>query len=324
MSNVCLVVVYNHNFEKNIPVIKKIYDGRFSNVFQIMPFYRGDDPTVIGVYESSFQFNGYIAQAARRFVRAEFDHYVFVADDMVINPRINERNIVNELKLNNQTGLITRCKILEDCDYYKWPVGRVSTMHFNAGGTMCEWRRFMPDIVEARNRFAKVGLDWKRGVSRGLYSILRCGLRGMRQNPWQLAEMFPFKLARYLVPYFAKRREALPVDTDRLLYPTAWGYSDFFAVPKTFIADFCHYCGVLAATNSFVEVSIPTAMALSCARIATLADIGWNCETGVDDYSVRSRMENECGFSYKKLMERFPSEYLFIHPIKLSKWKDLP
>ena len=324
MSNVCLVVIYNHNYEKNISVIKNVYKGRFSNVFQVMPFYRGTDPSVIGVYEGSFQFNGYIAQASRIFVRPEFDYYVFVADDMVLNPRINERNIVRELNLNEETGIITRYKVFEDSDYFNWPVGRVSTMHLNAGGNMCEWRQFMPSISEARRRFANAGLDWRKGLSKGLYQILRCGLRGMRQTPWYLAEMFPFSLARYFVPFFLRGRSNLPLDTDKLLYPTAWGYSDFFVVPKGAMSDFSHYCGVLAATHSFVEVSIPTALVLSCARLVSISDIGWNCETGVDDYAVRVKMECDCELSYQKLVDAFPSNYLFIHPIKLSKWRNLP
>jgi hypothetical protein len=31
-QSTCLVVVYNHNFEKNIPIIRKIYGKRFSQV----------------------------------------------------------------------------------------------------------------------------------------------------------------------------------------------------------------------------------------------------------------------------------------------------
>lgn len=324
MASVCLVVIYNHNYEKNIPVIKSVYEGRFSNVFQIMPFYRGDDPSVIGVYEGSYQFNGYIAQASHVFVRPEFTHYIFVSDDMVLNPRLNETNIVKELKLDDATGLITRFKVFEDADYFSWPVGRVSTMHLNAKGNMCEWRNHMPDICEARKRFARVGLDWRKGLSVGLYNVLRCGLRGMRQTPWYLTEIFPFSLARYLAPLFSRGRSDMPLNTDKLLYPTAWGYSDFFAVPKSAIKDFCHYCGVLAATHSFVEVSIPTALALACNRLSSISDVNWKCETGVDDYSVRSKLENDCGNSYRKLLDSFPDDYLFIHPIKLSKWKDLP
>lgn len=60
---IALLVLYNHRYDKNIPRIEKLYEGKFSHIFHLMPFYDGDHPNVFPVYESSYYFQSYIAQA---------------------------------------------------------------------------------------------------------------------------------------------------------------------------------------------------------------------------------------------------------------------
>lgn len=324
MDKVCLVVIYNHNFEKNIPVIRRIYEGRFSNVYQVMPFYQGNDPDVIGVYEGSYQFNGYITQAAPKFVRDKYSHYVFVADDMVLNPELNEENIISQLKLGARNGLISSLGVLTDRLLFSWPQGRTGAMYLNGIGNACEWRRFMPSLLEARLKFEKAGLDWRKGASLKLLRLLGVGTRAMRLNPWQQALLPPLGLLKYFVGLFTRNRTSLDIASEVLAYPTAMGYSDFVVVPSCAMKNFCHYCGVFAAARQFVECAIPTALVLACDKVCTLSDIDWRYENGVDDYAVRKKLEQEAQYSYSELVKHYPNNYLFIHPVKLSKWKDLP
>ena len=65
-NRVSLIVIFNHKFEQNINLLRKIYDGRFSNIFFILPFYKGNDEDVISVYESSYSFQGYIYQKSKK------------------------------------------------------------------------------------------------------------------------------------------------------------------------------------------------------------------------------------------------------------------
>ena len=62
VKRIALVVIYNHRFDGNISIVEDLYRERFSNIFHLVPFYDGDRPDVIPVYENSFQFQGYIAQ----------------------------------------------------------------------------------------------------------------------------------------------------------------------------------------------------------------------------------------------------------------------
>jgi hypothetical protein len=66
--SICLIVVFNHRYEKNLAQLREIYKNRFSHVYYLMPFYQGKDFDVIPVYESSFHFQGYFTQGFHRFL----------------------------------------------------------------------------------------------------------------------------------------------------------------------------------------------------------------------------------------------------------------
>ena len=54
MGSVALVVIYNHRYDGNISIVEDLYRERFREIFHLVPFYDGDRPNVIPVYESSF------------------------------------------------------------------------------------------------------------------------------------------------------------------------------------------------------------------------------------------------------------------------------
>jgi hypothetical protein len=105
MSNVALVVIYNHQYNKNISIIEKIYRERFSNIFHLVPFYEGTQNNVIAVYENSFYFQGYVAQATKKLI-GSYEHYFFIADDLILNPEINQINYKEKLKLDTKSSFL--------------------------------------------------------------------------------------------------------------------------------------------------------------------------------------------------------------------------
>lgn len=314
MNKICLVVIYNHKYEKNIPVIDRIYKGRFSHVYHVMPFAETKQQNVIGVYESAYQFQGYVAQAARVFRSDEYTHYVFVADDMVLAPHLNENNVVDVLSLNNNTAFISsKPEILTRSKAMNWIQGMSALAFMNQQGNACEWHHELPSIEEAREKFELAGLDWKDGVDVNFWRYAMLIMRAGRLSPYMLR---PLPLIGRCLRFVSR--------CDDMVYPMAYGYSDFCVIPNTGFDKFVHYSGVLSAMRVFVEVAIPTAMILSCKNIRTLADIGMKAEDGVVDYKVRERIESSANLSYTELLKNFPKDYLYIHPVKLSKWKDLP
>lgn len=314
-SKICLVIIYNHNFERNIAVLNRIYAGRFSDVFHVMPFYRGNEHNVIGVYENSYQFNGYVTQAIQRIKDEKYSHYLFVADDMIINPSIASWNVARKLKLDEDAGFISDFRLIDDWRFMNWTSAIPSFMNLLGGGNACEWKGFLPNAAQAREIMASHGINCVGGVSSRLFKVVRCGCRVMRQTAFRYSLLPPLGILR--------RHHSWLSSKDKL-YPLVDGYSDFFSVPAGCIDDFCHYCGVFAAIRVFVEIAIPMALIFSCKKIVRLVDIGMKAENGIEDYSVRRQLEEKFNFRYARLIAEFPHDYLYIHPVKLSKWGDLP
>ena len=97
MSKICLSFVFNHQFEQNIPKLRTIYGERFSTIRYLSPFSTYSvDEEVIPIYETSIHFQGYFAQAYKLLPK-DCDHYIFCGDDLLLNPRLNENNIIQQL-----------------------------------------------------------------------------------------------------------------------------------------------------------------------------------------------------------------------------------
>jgi hypothetical protein len=122
------------------------------------------------------------------------------------------------------------------------------------------------------------------------------------------------RLGRYLVD-----RLLYKGSLRRTRYPLTRSYSDIAVISATCIKHFCHYCGVFAATDLFVELAIPTALALATDKIVTEKDLAlrgkplWTEQEQLDEL-------DEYGHQLDELFRRFPSDCLYIHPIKLSTW----
>ena len=116
----------------------------------------------------------------------------------------------------------------------------------------------------------------------------------------------------YLIWGRSKRR--------RELYPILWGYSDILIIEESAMMKFCTYCGCFAACDVFVEQAIPTALLLSAEKITTGAQIKKKMIPQLS-IEMKSNMERKYNLNIKCLMDDFPSNLFFIHPIKLSQWK---
>jgi len=102
-NKVCCAFVYNHK-HNNIDKLHRIYGQRFSNCYHLIPFYDGDHPNAVPIYESSYTYQGYFAQSYKYMNNEEFSHYMFIADNLILNSRLNESNIVEELALGSNSG----------------------------------------------------------------------------------------------------------------------------------------------------------------------------------------------------------------------------
>lgn len=130
-TEICFVIVFNHKYNSNIEKLKKIYQNRFKNIFFLVPFYDGDAKNVFPVYESSFQFQGYFAQAFKNYYKSKYDYYIFIADDLILNPKLNSNNIINSLNLNKDKAYIKFIASLKQSLNWSWEHYEESIRTFN-------------------------------------------------------------------------------------------------------------------------------------------------------------------------------------------------
>ncbi len=285
MAKVALVIIYNHRYDDNIKILERIYKGRFSHIYHLIPFYDGDKSNVIPVYENSYYFQGYLSQGLKAYLKEDYDHYFFVADDMMINPIINEENYKEHLNLELDSNFFP-----ELISFHKrkecWHWAR-DAFRYNVKQKGIEVIGELPNYEEAKRRFTYFGLDLEPLHYQQIWNIER------NQNQ------------------FSKRKYLLS-------YPLVGGYSDMFVISSKIIKKFCHYCGVFAATRLFVEIAVPTALVLSATVIVQEKDIelGGKALWANEDYMIFKPYDKKL----EKLLTGFPEKLLYLHPVKLSKW----
>lgn len=292
MNKIALMVIYNHRYDRNIPRIEELYRNRFSNIFHIIPFYDGNKDNVISVYDSSYYFQNYIAQAYQQIKKMEFTHYFIVADDMILNPRINENSLWNEMGLLPHECYISRLTIPQiRKDFWYW---LPDLMKYKIEQSGVEIKNILPSLEEAKKQFDLHKIPYSR-----------IPIKRLLPPNWNILKERVIK--------------KLPLSRE-LKYPLVGGYSDILMITSDVMPKFCQYCGAFAATKLFVEIAIPTSIVLSSKVFKTDVDLG--IKRGDWASNVIDEMVKDCHFSISQLLEKFPEGYLYLHPIKLSRWMD--
>lgn len=301
---IALIIIYNHRYDKNIDKIEEILKGRFSNIYHVVPFYDGNKENVLTVYESSYYFSGYVAQAYERIKNKDYSHFVFMADDMILNPILNESNILQEIGLNEDESYLEEYIFIGGNDNLVWP--RIPEgFLYNPKQAGLEILNIIPQKEDALSIFNKHGV--KNFESIHINKIYA----NVRKAKYFHYIIWVLKLIKQLA-----KEKSLNL---KFNYPLVGSYSDFFIVPKQYMPKFCQYSGAFAASNLFVELAIPTALVLSSGKIKT----GKNCRLNGTAYWGKD-IENMCrSFNYSliDLEENFPQKSIYVHPVKLSKWK---
>ena len=310
---VCAIFLFNHKFEANVARLEKMYADRFQHRRYIMPFASAPDRQVLRVYELSWNFSGHMAQAAAGYVDPEFTHYAFIADDLILNPALDEHNLVEHLGIGMDGGYI-KSLAATDAVRYRWPWSGETAMSLRKFGRGFDYRKELPSADEAKARFEAMGLHFPKPVPRSLKDLIYTFGTLPRRSPWA----FLMGLGT-----LGKAAE----------FPLLSGYADFVVVPASAIKQFVHYCGVFAALNIFAEVAVPTALALSAQHTVTELEIGSHFKNeearrlpgrakGVEfwDPDEANTFAERMEYSLDKLVSDYPPEWLYVHPVKLSRF----
>jgi hypothetical protein len=323
MDKVALIIIFNHRYDQNIERLEEIYKSRFSHIFHLVPFYDGDKPNVIPIYGNSYFFQGYIAQGFLHYFRESFRHYFFLADDMILNPSINEDNYQQHFELSNEISFIPDVFSLDNINNNdtlnlqnklskkaeKWHWWRVKqAFEYNPQKEGVEVSNELPpfnealDLIEAHG--IKMGALCHEDVFGGL--VFPKNISCIKRN------------LNYLLKQKIQQKKYA------LKYPLVGSYSDIVIVSYQSIRKFAKYCGAFAASELFVEFAIPTALLLACKKVKTQSGIS---KRGIIYWiysnSQKKVYEHEMAkYEYKltNLLSRFPNDKLYMHPVKLSKW----
>jgi len=296
MANICLSFVFNHQFERNIPKLRKFYDDRFSTIRYLSPFSKSTESDIIPIFEASIHFQGYFAQAFRHLPR-NYDYYVFCGDDLILNPSLNEDNLINALNCDNSAYIKYLNPIWEHS--FSWH-------KFEECNQFTENEYTIPYqiLLPSRNKLLKTY------ENHGLY-YRNLGFHNFKGVKEKIITINRIKSG---ISYFLKNGNKRFVN-----YPLVEGYSDLIVIPHDHLELFCHYCGIFAAMNLWVDAAVATALILTELEIRTEKDSNysgteyWNGDEIIDRLKPSKNKLDKIG-------EIFNNDELYIHPIKLSSY----
>lgn len=309
------VFLFNHKYEGNVARLDAFYGTRFRHRQFIIPFATSGDPRVLRAVEASWYFSGHVAQAGARLVRdPAITHYAFIADDLIVNPSLDETSLVETLDLGPDSGFIKSIAAADELRY-RWPWAGEAAMSIRKFGRGFDYRAELPPADLAQRRFEAMGLRFPFPRPRSVNELVIRTAKNAVGSPWA-----------FLM--------GLAVTGRRADYPILAGYSDFFVVPATALDRFIDYCGVFAAMNVFAEVAIPTALALSVDDLRTERPVGEffgdppsrpppSGLRGVELWEREEPVEFAERFDKRldRLRNEFPADWLYVHPVKLSQWR---
>ena len=294
MVNICLSFVFNHQFENNIPKLRSLYEDRFSSIRYLSPFSRNKDPDVIPIFETSVHFQGYFAQAFRHLPR-NCDYYIFCGDDLILNPSLNEHNIIDSLNCNESSYIKYLNPIWEHS--FAWHKFEECN-RFTENEYTIPYQNLLPSRNELLQKYENHGLYYR---NLGFHNF-----KGVKEK------IITINRIKSGISYFLKNGNKRFVN-----YPVVEGYSDLIVIPHDHLELFCHYCGIFAAMNLWVDAAVATALILSGSEIKTEKDCNYS---GTEYWSGDEIINRLKTINYKldKIGEIFDKEELYIHPIKLS------
>lgn len=266
------------------------------------PFYDGDDPDVIPVYESSFQFQGFFIQAYKRLMETSCQYFLMVADDMIINPAYNESNILTYLGMENKKAGIDYSLPFNRTGGFAWSHGRYSSRPFFSRAS--EWRTSLPTYEEALNLFADFwGEKYAEKYGKNFYAAMI----GESEEEFQ-KEKEDFLLRN--------KGEDIP-------YPMARGYSDILCIRRDVAQILFHRMGIFSAMNLFAELAIPTSIVLTVPRneVSFFSGLPDRSRKVMWDKEEISEFAAACKSNYKNLTEIWERSWMYAHPVKLSGWE---
>ncbi len=349
-----LVVIYNHHYPDNVAKIEHIYGERFSRIHHLMPFYekrRDPNPAnhkfnIIPVYDNSHYHQSFIANGFSHYYHQDASHYIFIADDLMLNPQINENNYQKFFNLTPDSAYIEEVQNLPNA-YSLLPWKEESLFHHSKSikSGKSHSSPFSHLISALKNDLKR---QWHHSISAYNFSLDSAGLHWPPQLVNHIEAMQRLKQNNLLIDHidikkgvwifnkwikssrrFIKKKHMLRAileywikgkDSYRphsLAYPLACGYSDIFIIPSNRMDRFSTHCGFFAAHNLFVEIAIPTSIVLTNDAIVQASTLKHRTFNYIGSNKI-SPLKDKYTSDLQLINKHWPADYAYIHQLKLS------
>lgn len=337
---ICVCVLMNHPYPKNIPIIRRLYRGRFSKVVFVMPFERSSDPDVFTVYRGGYSHAAFITDVHEKLMEIDCDYYFVIHDDVLLNPILNENNFLDYFPLAPDDGFIPSIvKPGDHIGHHPWYPGVVAKLLFpksqlfGSGMDAASLVKYMPPVEQVRAKLDAAGVPYQERVKLDQEDFYRMTIEGSRillHGHAVNVALYPHaeenneacvQIIRQFIDAMALGMEVEPVagrlergmkDEGRdvvLPFPLTYcaAYGDFYILPRSKLNDYAHYMGVWCGTNALIEFAIPTILHIVCDRV-------WTAEQAGLEFSF---------FSTKNSIAYFRDpKFVAIHPYKFSQFSD--
>lgn len=329
---ICVCVLMNHPFPANLPLLRRIYGSRFSEVRYLIPFERNAGEDVIPVYRGSYTHAGYLNDAWHALKDIECDYIIMIHDDVLLNPNISENNFFDFFPLGQNDAFLSQLyEIPQAFGEWAWYAALFPKIFYPKShlmGTGIERENLLlhlPNPEHLRRQLDRAGVQYTEhvrldssrmwGVAERPSRVVLDGLSGALASPefqTKLDEQ-SLTLMYQLNELMLQSQRATGTTHDvlsddsaiELPFPLVQaGYqTDFYILPRSCAEDFQHYIGVAAAANLFVEAIAPTLLFACCQNVRTARDFAL-------DFS---------GFEVKVPFSWFLKENaVAMHPVKIS------
>lgn len=315
-----LVVLFNHNYEKNISIIKSIYKPRFPKLRILMPFYYGNDEEVIGVFGNSFTFHSYIAQARKELVKMKCDDFLIIGDDLLLNPELNSDNFHDKMDIPVESFYIDKIENVSECQFNRPILEASKFFPYSTPGLDPSVNKHIPSYDDAFRILSEKGLITSTKLSKwapfyplfkkNFFKNFYANYKIFKARCWHFLKVLKYRLCPVYMPY-----------------PYVFGYSDIILIPANRMDELCRYLEVFATWNMFVEMAVPTAiMLLPNTKIHFANQCRYktgNVWYPQDPYHFKKINDIiyeliNISDNYTDLAIHYPKEYLYLHPVKLS------
>lgn len=96
-TNINLIVIFNHNYARNIPRLDAIYSGRFTSATYILPNVAPDSPRCLSFPVGSYSYHTLIFHGIDNLLKRgavdENAWYFFTQDDVYLNKNFSQNNV---------------------------------------------------------------------------------------------------------------------------------------------------------------------------------------------------------------------------------------